>query len=350
MSGRDPTWIIPLALYAATLFVLPMPTWAIGGTIAGLAALTALWIGARSLEGAALIPLIVVAAAIGMALAPGGGAWSLFFAYGAAMAGRLRPRPVAIAVMAALGIVLIAYGLILSLPVLEWWPGLLFGATGGMSAMHRRELEGKNDALTQANLEVRHLAAVAERERIARDLHDLLGQTLTLVAIKADLAKRLIGKDEAAAAHEVDDIAEAARTALSEVRAAVAGMRSSSLGAELTRAASSLRAAEIFAALPDPVVALTPGGEAVLAMVLREAVTNVVRHSGATRCEVKVERVGDKVRVTVTDDGDGSAMVEGWGLTGMRSRLAAAGGDLAIAGDAGGTRLVATMNDAEAEQ
>ncbi|WP_457349217.1 sensor histidine kinase [Sphingomonas sp. UYP23] len=337
----------PLALYAATLLVLPMPVWAIAGTLAGLSFLIVLWFAAARLDGTAIIPLIVIAAAIGMALASGGGAWSLFFAYGAAMAGRIRPRSIAIAAMAALGLTLVAYGAALALPLLEWGPGLLFGATAGMSAMHRRELELKNGALAAANLEIRHLAAVAERERIARDLHDLLGQTLTLVAIKADLAKRLIGRDDVGAAQEVGDIAEAARTALAEVRAAVSGMRSSSIGAELSRASSSLQAAGIAASLPHAVAAITPGGEAVLAMVLREAVTNVIRHSGATICRVEVERLEDDVTLTVEDDGDGSEMVEGWGLTGMRGRLAAAGGELSVAGGRDGTRIIAKMKDAE---
>ena len=324
--------------------------WAVGGTFAGLGALVALWIGASRLNGAAILPLIAIAVAIGMVLAPGGGAWGLFFAYGATMAGRLRPRTFAIATMAVLALILAAYGVLLALPPLEWGPGLLFGATGGMSTMHRRDLEEKNEALARANVEVRHLAAVAERERIARDLHDLLGHTLTIVAIKADLARRLVGRDDAAAAQEAEDIAEVARTALSEVRAAVAGMRSSSIAVELARAGDGLRAAGIFASLPASADAITEGGEAVLAMVLRELVTNVIRHSGATTCLITIERNEDEVRLTVADDGDGSTIVDGWGLSGMRGRLAAAGGDLSVAGDRDGTRITATMNDARVDR
>lgn len=345
---RDPTWMIPLGLYACTLFVLPMPKWAVAGSIAGLLALVALWIWARRLEGVALMPLVVVAAAIGMALASGGGAWSLFFAYGASLSGRLRPRAAAVGTMMALATTLAAFGTLRSLPVLEWGPGILFGATAGMAAMHRRDLEEKNDALARANLEVRHLAAVAERERIARDLHDLLGQTLTLVAIKADLANRLVGRDDVGASREVTDIAAAARTALAEVRAAVAGMGNSSFSAELARAASGLRTAGIAAVLPRSMATVSPGGEAVLAMVLREAVTNVIRHSGAASCQVGIERHGTEVRLSVTDDGDGTSLIEGWGLAGMRGRLAAAGGDLTLTGGREGTRLTATMRDAEA--
>lgn len=188
--------------------------------------------------------------------------------------------------------------------------------------------------LRQAREEVRHLAVADERARLARDLHDVLGHSLTTITVKSGLARRVLesGAERAQALAEVRDVEELARQALAEVRSTVSGYREASLAAELVGARHALGAAGIAAELPQAVDDVEPVVREVFAYVLREAVTNVVRHSGASRCEVRLGQSWIEVR----DDGSGSESIvdtesaAGAGLAGLRERLAAVGGILHI--------------------
>ncbi|UNX55772.1 sensor histidine kinase [Georgenia sp. TF02-10] len=179
----------------------------------------------------------------------------------------------------------------------------------------------------------RELAVVAERERVARDVHDVIGHSLTVVTVKAELAERLVDADPAAAKAELAQIRSLTREALAEIRATVAGLRVARLGDELAAARSALAGAGIAADVPADPNAVDPQHRLVLAWVLREAVTNVVRHSGARTCTVRLGRD----RLEVVDDGvgiDGAA--ESTGLRGLRERVAAAGGTVTIGPADGG--------------
>lgn len=172
--------------------------------------------------------------------------------------------------------------------------------------------------------------------RFSRDLHDLLGHTLSVIVVKSEAARRLAPRDMEAALGQITDIEAVGRQALTEIREAVTGYREGSLATELDRARSALSAADI-----DPVVRqsgppLTPQNEALLGWVVREAVTNAVRHSRATRCEITLDGILDRVRLTVADDGTGDTGaatgpaegVGGTGLKGLTERLTVAGGSL----------------------
>jgi len=178
--------------------------------------------------------------------------------------------------------------------------------------------------------EVRRLAASAERERIGRDLHDLLGQTLSMVALKSELAGRLIERDSRAAHREMADVARVAREALSQVRSAVSGIRAAAMAAELASARLLLEAAGVQMEYWHDPHDLPPGIETCLALVLREAVTNIQRHARANRVEVTVITGAERVVMRVRDDGRGGVNDRGNGLTGMRERVAAHGGEIWI--------------------
>lgn len=181
------------------------------------------------------------------------------------------------------------------------------------------------------------LALVAERERVARDVHDVLGHSLTALSIKAELASRLIEVDPARAKAELESIQEIARQALGEVRATVGGLRAANLEAELAAAPLVLADAGISTNVVGDVTDTDPRHRALLAWVLRESVTNVVRHAHATTVSVELTPTG----LVVADDGAGfeaTGAREGNGLRGMRERVSAAGGTLEISG-APGTRL-----------
>lgn len=165
--------------------------------------------------------------------------------------------------------------------------------TGGMIASQRQR------ALAEARQENARLAIQEERNRMARDVHDILGHSLTVITVKAELAARLLEVSPERARTEVADLERLARDALADVRQAVAGFREMSLPAELARARSSLAAAGIEADLPTAADAVPTDLRELCAWTLREGVTNVIRHSGATTCRVTLDEGG----ITVADDG-----------------------------------------------
>jgi two-component system sensor histidine kinase DesK len=190
------------------------------------------------------------------------------------------------------------------------------------------------------------LAAVAERERIARDLHDVLGHTLSVVVLKAELAGRLIHRqdpsDHARAAAEIADVERITRTALAEVREAIGGYRTRGLGAEIEAARLTLDAAGVMLILDAAATNnanLTAPEEIALTHALREAVTNIVRHSRATTCRLHFVTEDNQRRLVIEDNGQHSISREGNGLRGMRERIESLGGHLFLERDHG-TRLL----------
>ncbi|HEY7224780.1 MAG TPA: sensor histidine kinase [Micromonosporaceae bacterium] len=192
------------------------------------------------------------------------------------------------------------------------------------------QIIARNRALAAAHQEIARLAAQEERNRLARDLHDILGHSLTVVAVKAELAGALVRRDPDRAETEIRDVERLARTALGEVRAAVAGNREISLAGELANARTALDAAGIDADLPSAIDDVPPERRQLFAWVVREGVTNVVRHSAASRCQVRVS----PSTVCVWDDGGKASTVDvsagGHGLAGLRERAEAAGGRLQV--------------------
>lgn len=215
---------------------------------------------------------------------------------------------------------------------------------------HFAENTRKRAELKFSHNEVRRLATVAERERIGRDLHDLLGHTLSLVALKSELAGKLLRRDPDAAHREIVEVSRVAREALAQVRAAVTGIRAAGIAAELVSAkllletdgigfdaAAAVRMLE--AGLQDS-GGLPASVESALALTLREAVTNIQRHAHARTAWVEFAIDAGEAVLRIVDDGRGGAISPGNGLSGMRERIEALGGRLRIDSRKGeGTRL-----------
>jgi len=206
-----------------------------------------------------------------------------------------------------------------------------------------------NRELRHARQELAQMAVTNERLRFARDLHDLLGHTLSLIALKSELAGRLARVAPERAAVEMADVEAAARQALHEVREAVAGYRQPTFAGELRAAREMLDAAGIALSLdaPEPPFPLRPTVEGMLAWTVREGVTNVIRHSRARACSISVSYGDDAVSLTVSDDGlskDGAAVAPGNGLRGMAERAVALEGTCEAAWqESGGFRLRVTL-------
>jgi two-component system sensor histidine kinase DesK len=184
------------------------------------------------------------------------------------------------------------------------------------------EITQTNRALLEARAEIAVLASEAERSRIARDLHDLLGHSLTAITVKAALARRLADHDRERSLHEIGEVEDLSRQALADVRATVANYRDVTLAGELARGRELLRASGISADFPTAIDVVDRAHQELLAWAVREGLTNVVRHARATTCTVELS--ADEVRIC--DDGAGAAAAWGNGLAGLRERVAASGG------------------------
>jgi two-component system sensor histidine kinase DesK len=210
----------------------------------------------------------------------------------------------------------------------------------GISNLYVAQSKRADAKLRAAQEENVALAAVAERERIARDLHDVLGHTLSVIVLKAELAGRLMGRDDARAAAEIADVEKTARTALAEVREAIGGYRAKGLTAEVEQARLTLETAGVALRCESKPPSLQARQETVLSLAMREAVTNIVRHARASACVMRFGTAPDGfATLEVEDDGATRIEREGNGLRGMRERVQELGGRFRIEAERG-TRLV----------
>ncbi len=206
-----------------------------------------------------------------------------------------------------------------------------------------KQMIGYIGQLRATRARLAEVAVSDERLRFARDMHDLLGHTLSLIVVKAEVVRRLVEQDPAAAAREAADIESIGRTALADVRDAVSGYRERGFTGELDGARAALSDADISVSvdvesLPRPV-------EALFGWAVREATTNVIRHSRARTVSIVARTVADVARLDVVDDGIGPRHPtgSGTGLLGLRERFAAAGGAVETSWDGRGFRLTATL-------
>ena len=335
-------WLVWLPFYAIPWLYVAPSLFQLAASIAGIGVFLALYLvsaKAQRTRPAFALGIAVVA----IMLAPVGGNWGVIAIYAASVAGRIRsPRHAILLIALTCGSV-VSTGLLLGQNIGWWAPAALLTLTVGASTLASAAVQHKNAELLKAHDEVRALSRLAERERIGRDLHDLVGRTLTLIAIKADLAERLVDADPEAAIQEIREMKTTARDGLKDVREALSGMREAGFSREIEAARLMLESAGIGFTVEGDAASIPKDRSGVLAMALREAVTNVVRHAEATQCRVVIGQNDTDVRVEVTDDGCGGSFQEAGGLSGMRERLKAAGGALELFPDGSGTRLVAMV-------
>ncbi|WP_372337729.1 sensor histidine kinase [Streptomyces sp. MK5] len=261
-----------------------------------------------------------------------GGSWLLFFPLLGLATGAILRGPW----LGRTGVLLSVFAGSVS-AVHDGWDGINIAYATFLSTMVTAAILSLSEAVRElraAREELARRAVEEERLRFSRDLHDLLGHTLSVIVVKSEAARRLAPRDMGAALTQITDIESVGRQALTEIREAVTGYREGSLSTELDRARSALTAAGIEPVVRRSGPPLTPQTEALLGWVVREAVTNAVRHSGASRCEITVAGTDERVLLTVADNGDGTSAqpavegVGGTGLKGLTERLATAGGSL----------------------
>jgi len=259
---------------------------------------------------------------------------SVFFIYAAAVAARSSTGKKAIKLIALISLTALLSSIFSPIPlpyrVWTYGPAVIFSILIGLIGVFQFEKERANAKLHLAHEEIEQLAIVAERERIARDLHDLLGHTLSAISLKSELAHKLIDSEPNKAKQEIADIEDLSRKTLKEVRSAISGYRSRGLPAEIANAKLILTSANIDFSHNVDLNALSPLQEASLSLILREAVTNIVRHSKAGEVRLIIASQAKNIVFEIADNGVGLKEKEGNGLRGIKERVEALGGSLEI--------------------
>jgi two-component system sensor histidine kinase DesK len=337
--GWEPyAWLIYSIPFVAAAF---SPALTRGEMVAMLAAypgFVVLYLTGYTVRGAQILWFVGALDALALAFGPRNPPASCFFIYGSALIGNGLPFRQAIAALVVQVALPLAAWLVLDLHGFFLIPATVISALVGAVTIQASVNAARDSKLRLAQAEVERLAKVAERERIARDLHDLLGHTLSVIVLKSDLAQKLLHRDLERARHEIAEVEKIARDGLAEVRQAITGYRSSGLEAEIEHVREALCTAGIDATIEKSSVALAPAQETALTLALREAATNVIRHARASTCHIRFYAKDGSILMEVEDNGCGGEAPFGHGLTGMRERIQALGGVLRRESD-GGTRL-----------
>jgi two-component system, NarL family, sensor histidine kinase DesK len=328
-------WLVYLAYYAVLPFFFVTPVWERAMTLAATLAALVLYFWGYWLKDRRILWVVAGFVAMGVGLIPTNLAASVFFVYAASFLGKVFEPAAAYRYLAGILAIAGIEAAIIHLPAYAWIPSLVFSALVGSVVIQQHQKSRLTNKLLLAQDEAQHMAKVAERERIGRDLHDLLGHTLSVIVLKSELASKLTATDPNRAAQEIRDVERISREALAEVRSAVQGYRFGGIDRELAEARQTLETAGIRmeASIQPPHLSLAQ--ENVFAMALREAVTNVVRHAQATVCQMSLKQNGRWCELEIADNGLGGSSEEGNGLSGMRQRVEALGGVLERNGSAG---------------
>ncbi len=347
LSDRDHGWSPLLwTVYLGFFFIDPILShatariWLYDGI--GAAVFLVLYLGLFWIENPVNLAHIAGMVVLGIVFQPINSGACTFFIYAAAMLPFcVKTQKQAVIGLITVGSVGALEGLLLRVNGWALFYSALFPMLIGAGNTFFAERNRMNRKLLKANEEIENLAKVAERERIARDLHDVLGHTLSVITLKSELAGKLLDRDPQRAGKEIREVEEISRQALSDVRDAIRGYRSKGLAAELAQAKTTLETAGLSVQCDAATTVKLPAmQESVLSLAVREAVTNVVRHAHARTCRMRLDQQNGNCRLEIQDDGRGISNGEGNGLRGMRERVEMLGGTLQRNTDSGTTLTI----------
>jgi len=269
---------------------------------------------------------------------------SVFFVYAGAFCCRLgSPRKAAIVLLIlCVWVTLLSFAF--SLSTFFYVPAIIFTLMIGGVNIFQVEMDKKKQELILSKQEIKALAKTAERERIARDLHDLIGHTFSVITLKAELANKLVDKDLAGAKKEIAELEHISRNALKQVREVVTGYRTSDLNTELAHAKYILESNDINFKYQFEDVAMSDTVNKELAIILKELVTNILKHAQANKVQAMISQQQDSIVMSLTDDGKGFAPkpTNGFGLKGIEERIEKLAGKLSLQSDKG-SRFIITV-------
>ncbi len=330
LASQPAFYLIYLIFYFVPWFFEPPETKDILAFICALAVFLPVYFFSYNKPSSKFIGSIIAIQLIGFIIAPFNGNHGVFYIYASVQAGFQRPKKHAGILIAVLALSYLALSLVLHSNWIEVGFVIFMGTVTGISCMASAEEIERREHLERTSVLDKQLAALAERERIAADLHDLLGHTLTMVALKAEVADKFLDKDKERARQEIREIRNEARSALSDVRQAVSGMSATTIEAEIERAKIALRAANIQFSILGDIPKVTAQQDKAFGLAIRESMTNIVRHSNAKHAKLSFEYHKGGLSISIKDNGIGGSYALGAGLTGLKRRIENLGGSVNI--------------------
>jgi len=276
-----------------------------------------------------------------MVTTPFHGMSATYHIYACCQSAFLRNRRHAVFLIIGLNFIWLLFSVLMKTNMIELLFGVFIAFISSVGCLASAEQIKIGENLLRSRTLDQQLAAITERERIARDLHDVLGQTLTMVSLKSEIAEKLIHKDPARAEQEIKEIRNASREALKNIRTSIAGMITTDLKTEINHGKKALKAANINYEVTGTHPAFTTQADMAIGLVLRETITNIIRHSEATMVKLDFEDHESSIKIAIQDNGQGIPNLNfqaGAGLTGVRHRIESIEGQMEI-NNHNGTRL-----------
>lgn len=336
--GKAPYfWLLSFVIFGWKYIYVAPSLKELGWLLLTLLVFMPLYLLSFRIRGRIHLGMILIICLFGIVWAPYNYGGSTFCIFAASMCSRIESTKRAYACLAILCLIIMIASYAMKLESFFWIPALIFGISSGISAIIGERLLQSKEHLLRKQEEVEHLAALAERERIARDMHDLLGHNLSVITLKAELARKLFDRDSEACKQEIIDIERTARQALAEVRHAISGYRETGLVYEIQNARQVMEAAQVVMETEIESFPMPPAVENIFALTLREAMTNIIRHAHASQCKVSLRQQDTQSVLHISDNGVAAQkeIRKGSGLTGMSERASALGGSLTIHTDQG---------------
>jgi two-component system sensor histidine kinase DesK len=334
-----------LSLFFGNLYFRPVHGIELTIVVAGLIAFLVLYFRAFSVQGNELAGYIAAICLIGVALSEITFGGNIFFVYAAAFSGEFYHKRKAFLSLILVLVFTALYAVITDKSSYFWLPAIFMSITLGLLNIHNSEVLKKNKALKQSQQETQHLAKIAERERISRDLHDLLGHSLSVITLKSELASKMIDKGISLEKikTEIKAVEELSRKTLAQVRDAVKGYNVATIKGEILQVKVATQAADIELIASIEVESLPIKIESELALIIREAITNVIRHAETKKVWIVLKQVATQLTLTISDQGQITTRKEQSGMQNMRTRIDQLGGKMAVENDPN-TQLTFTLH------
>ncbi|NQY63168.1 MAG: sensor histidine kinase [Alteromonadaceae bacterium] len=340
-----------LSLFFGNLYFRPVHGIELAIVVAGLFTFLVLYFRAFSVQGNELAVYIAAICLIGVGLSEITFGGNIFFVYAAAFSGEFYHKRKAFLSLILVLVFTALYAVITDKSSYFWLPAIFMSITLGLLNIHNSEVLKKNKALKQSQQETQHLAKIAERERISRDLHDLLGHSLSVITLKSELASKMIDKGISLEKikTEIKAVEELSRKTLAQVRDAVKGYNVATIKGEILQVKVATQAADIELIASIEVESLPIKVESELALIIREAITNVIRHAETKKVWIVLKQVTTQLTLTISDQGQITMRKEQSGMQNMRTRIDQLGGKMEVENDPN-TQLTFTLHIAEKSQ
>jgi two-component system sensor histidine kinase DesK len=321
-----------LSLLFGNFYFRPVNGIELAIVVAGLITFLVLYFRAFSVQQHELALYIAAICLIGVGLSEVTFGANIFFVYAAAFCGEFYNKRKAFLSLILVLVFTAFYAVITDKSSYFWIPAIFMSITLGLLNIHHSEVLKKNKALKQSQQETKQLAKIAERERISRDLHDLLGHSLSVITLKSELAGKMIDKgislDKIKA--EIKAVEQLSRKTLAQVRDAVKGYNVATINGEILQVKVATEAANIELIASIEVESLPLNVESELALIIREAITNVIRHAETEKVWIVLKNVTTHLILTISDQGQITTNKEQSGMQNMRTRIAHLGGKMEV--------------------